>query len=45
MQSNMSFGKSNFDFVADFICRAQIMMHPKTAIKKSYQWSALVFET
>ena len=37
MQSNMSFVKSTFDF-------AQIMMHPKTAIKKSYQWSTLVFE-
>ena len=44
MQGNMSFVKSTFDFVSDFICGAQIMMQAKTAIKKSYQWSTLVFE-
>ena len=40
----MSFLRSTFDFVAGFICDAQIMMHPNIAIKKSYQGSTLVLE-
>ena len=32
----MPFLKSTFDFVADFISGAQIMMHPNIATKKSY---------